>query len=29
MLIAQAGVEGLSLISADATIDAYDIERVW
>ena len=29
MLVAQAGVEGLSLISADATLDAYAIERVW
>lgn len=29
LLIAQAGIESLSLISADATIDANAIERIW
>jgi len=29
MLVAQAMVEGLTLLSKDSALDAYDVERVW
>jgi PIN domain nuclease of toxin-antitoxin system len=29
MLIAQAGYEGIPIVSADAQLDAYGITRIW
>jgi PIN domain nuclease of toxin-antitoxin system len=29
LLVAQAMVEGLSLVSIDAALDAYPIQRLW
>jgi len=29
MLVAQAQEEGLSIVSADPALDAYDIKRIW
>lgn len=29
LLVAQAEIEGLALVSSDPTLDAYDVQRVW
>jgi PIN domain nuclease of toxin-antitoxin system len=29
LLVAQANVEGISLVSADPQLDAYGITRIW